>query len=83
MLPFVKKLIEDEGVGEAQGSVGFAEVEYDAPDNAELGMRYLVRVLLSLVAGVISRFWFGVRERRLYELLVLALRKCNFEGPDG
>jgi hypothetical protein len=32
----------EEGVGEAQGSVGFAEVEYDSPDNLELGMRYMV-----------------------------------------
>ena len=41
-MPIVKRLIEEEGIGESQGSVGFAEVEFDAPDNGELGMRYMV-----------------------------------------
>ena len=40
----MKKLIEEEGVGERDGGrgVGYVEVEMDAPENGELGMRYLV-----------------------------------------
>ena len=46
--PLVKKLIEgEERVGEKDGGkgVGYVEVEMDAPENGELGMRYLVRFL--------------------------------------
>ena len=43
VLPVVKEIIEDEGAGEKEGSVGFAEVEFDAPENNELGMRYMVQ----------------------------------------
>lgn len=35
----------EHGIGEAQGGVGFAEVEIDAPDAKDLGLRYLVRRL--------------------------------------
>lgn len=44
VLPVIKEVIEEEGIGEREGSVGFAEVEFDAPDNVELGMRYMVRM---------------------------------------
>lgn len=45
VLPLVQSMIEDEGAGElpdGSGSVGFAEVEFDAPGNEELAGRYLV-----------------------------------------
>lgn len=43
-------------MGEKEGGVLFAEVEYDAPDimNEGLGMRYMVRSVPSLVG-----FWRG------------------------
>ena len=39
--PIVKEAIEN-GIGEEQGGVGFAEVEFDAPGMGDLGMRYFV-----------------------------------------
>jgi hypothetical protein len=38
----VKDLIEKEGVGEAEGGVGFAEVKVDAVEMAPLGGEYFV-----------------------------------------
>lgn len=43
-------MIETDGVGEEQGGIGFAEIEYDAPGNEELQMRYMVRSLPTLLA---------------------------------
>lgn len=43
-------MIETDGIGEEQGGVGFAEIEYDAPGNEELQMRYMVRSLPTLLA---------------------------------
>ena len=42
VLPVIREVIEEDGAGESHGSIGFAEVEFDAPDNGELGMRYMV-----------------------------------------
>lgn len=39
--PLIKDALES-GVGEAQGGVGFAEIEVDAPDAKDLGLRYFV-----------------------------------------
>lgn len=39
--PIIKELIES-GVGEAQGTVSFAEIEMDAPTLGSLGMTYQV-----------------------------------------
>ena len=41
--PIVREAIEN-GVGEEQGGVGFAEVEFDAPGMGDLGMRYFVSI---------------------------------------
>lgn len=54
--PLLKHLIESEGVGEAEGGVTYAEVEYDAPDvvGAGLGLTYMINkvpTLLSFDAG--------------------------------
>ncbi|KAF7905776.1 hypothetical protein EAF00_000055 [Botryotinia globosa] len=53
--PLLRQILEA-GVGEKEGGVLFAEVEYDAPDimNEGLGMRYMVRSVPSLVG-----FWRG------------------------
>ncbi|KAJ4386227.1 hypothetical protein N0V93_009120 [Gnomoniopsis smithogilvyi] len=53
--PLVKSLIES-GVGEAEGGVTYAEIEYDAPDvmTAGLGLTYMINsvpTLLSFDAG--------------------------------
>lgn len=40
--PIVKEAIES-GIGEEQGGVGFADVEFDAPGMGDLGLRYFVR----------------------------------------
>ena len=41
VMPIVREAIES-GVGEQQGGVGFAEVEFDAPGMGDLGIRYFV-----------------------------------------
>ncbi|ROV94206.1 hypothetical protein VSDG_05766 [Cytospora chrysosperma] len=53
--PLLKQLVES-GVGEAEGGVGYCEVEYDAPDvmGAGLGLSYMITsvpTLLSFDAG--------------------------------
>lgn len=40
--PIVREAVEG-GIGEGQGGVGFAEIEFDAPGMGDLGMRYFVR----------------------------------------
>lgn len=54
--PLLRHLVEDQGVGEAEGGVSYCEVEYDAPDvmRAGLGITYLINhvpTLLSFDAG--------------------------------
>jgi thiol-disulfide isomerase/thioredoxin len=39
--PLIQELIES-GVGEAQGTVSFAEIQLDSPTLGDLGMRYQV-----------------------------------------
>ncbi|KAI0384595.1 hypothetical protein F5Y04DRAFT_233021 [Hypomontagnella monticulosa] len=53
--PLLKSLVES-GVGEAEGGVGFCEVQFDAPDimTSSLGMDYMITsipTLLSFDAG--------------------------------
>ncbi|KAI8957731.1 hypothetical protein F5Y11DRAFT_338570 [Daldinia sp. FL1419] len=53
--PLIKSVVES-GVGEAEGGVGYCEVQYDAPDvmTSTLGMDYMVTsmpTLLSFDAG--------------------------------
>jgi hypothetical protein len=40
--PLLKNLIEDERVGQAEGGIGFAEVELDSTLIGDLGVRYMV-----------------------------------------
>lgn len=52
----MRRLIEADGVGEAEGGVAYAEIEYDAPDvmAAGLGQTYMITkvpTLLSFDAG--------------------------------
>jgi thiol-disulfide isomerase/thioredoxin len=48
--PLVKSLIEDERVGEAEGGLGFAEVELDSTLIGDLGVRYMVCSSMSFEA---------------------------------
>jgi len=41
--PLVRDLIEEERVGEAEGGLGFAEVELDSTLIGDLGVKYMVR----------------------------------------
>ncbi|KAI5269870.1 hypothetical protein E4T47_06712 [Aureobasidium subglaciale] len=47
--PLLKELI-NEGVGEAQGGVSYAEIELDSPTLGELALRYQVNSLPTLLA---------------------------------
>jgi hypothetical protein len=40
--PILKELIEDEGVGEAEGGIGYTEVELDSVLISDLGVKYMV-----------------------------------------
>lgn len=68
--PVIRELVESKGVGEEEGGVGLAEVEFDAPtltrsasEGEGLGVRFMVcevfgcgRLLVCRVCG-----WEGVR----------------------
>lgn len=43
VLPIIREVIEQEGFGEAEGGVGFAEVVVDAAGMGTLGGEYMVR----------------------------------------
>ncbi|KAK4200266.1 hypothetical protein QBC40DRAFT_280221 [Triangularia verruculosa] len=49
--PLIRELVES-GVGEAEGGVGYCEVEFDAPDvmSAGLGMTYTINALPTLLS---------------------------------
>ena len=42
MSPIIRELIENEGIGEKEGGVSYAEVEIDSATIGDLAMRYLV-----------------------------------------
>jgi thioredoxin-like negative regulator of GroEL len=48
--PLVHGLVEHEFVGLPQGGVGFVEVELDAPTIGDLGVRYAIRSVPTLMA---------------------------------
>ncbi|KAI9821626.1 MAG: hypothetical protein M1827_002207 [Pycnora praestabilis] len=50
VLPILKGLVEDDGVGEQQGGIGFAEVELDAMTIGDLPMRYMINSVPTLLA---------------------------------
>lgn len=43
--PLIKGLVEEEGVGQAEGGLGFAVVELDSPMIGDLGVKYMVFLL--------------------------------------
>ncbi|KAF2494034.1 hypothetical protein BU16DRAFT_428785, partial [Lophium mytilinum] len=48
--PVLKELLETEGVGEAQGGLGFAEVELDSVEIGTLGVDYMINSMPTLLA---------------------------------
>ncbi|OCL14910.1 hypothetical protein AOQ84DRAFT_351297 [Glonium stellatum] len=48
--PILKELIEDEGVGEAEGGVGYSEVELDSVLISDLGVKYMINSMPTLLA---------------------------------
>ncbi|KAF2871720.1 hypothetical protein BDV95DRAFT_607134 [Massariosphaeria phaeospora] len=48
--PIVKALIEDEKVGEQEGGLGFAEVELDSVLIGDLGVKYMIMSMPTLLA---------------------------------
>lgn len=56
--PLVKALIEDERVGEAEGGLGFVEVELDSVLIEDLGVKYMVHIpLCRYLDGACNRTW--------------------------
>lgn len=51
--PMLREIIEQDGIGEAQGGVSFVEVEMDSPDLGGMGgipMRYMINSIPTLLA---------------------------------
>ncbi|KAF2103524.1 hypothetical protein NA57DRAFT_26114, partial [Rhizodiscina lignyota] len=48
--PLLKELIEDKGVGEAEGGLGFAEIELAASTIGDLGVTYAITSIPTLLA---------------------------------
>ncbi|KAF2020093.1 hypothetical protein BU24DRAFT_448447 [Aaosphaeria arxii CBS 175.79] len=48
--PLVTSLIEDEKVGQAEGGLGFAVVELDSPMIGDLGVKYMITSMPTLLA---------------------------------
>ncbi|KAF2808321.1 uncharacterized protein BDZ99DRAFT_419312, partial [Mytilinidion resinicola] len=48
--PVLKELLESEGVGEAAGGLGFAEVELDSVEIGALGVEYMINSMPTLLA---------------------------------
>lgn len=70
-LPLLLSLLQKEGIGEAQGGIGFVEVEMDSPDLGGLsgvGMRYGIRSLPTLLAFDRQEAQVETRVSRLGEL---------------
>ncbi|KAH7130396.1 hypothetical protein B0J11DRAFT_523094 [Dendryphion nanum] len=48
--PLIKELIEDERVGQEEGGLAFAEVELDSPLIGDLGVKYLITSMPTLLS---------------------------------
>ncbi|KAF2459236.1 hypothetical protein BDY21DRAFT_274532, partial [Lineolata rhizophorae] len=48
--PVVKGMIESDHVGEAEGGVGYAEVQLDSPTIGDLGLKYMITSMPTLLA---------------------------------
>ncbi|KAM0795517.1 hypothetical protein BDR22DRAFT_586348 [Usnea florida] len=49
LVPLVRQLVE-EGVGEEQGGVGYAEIEFDSPNLGDVAGRYMITSIPTLLA---------------------------------
>ncbi|KAJ9644619.1 hypothetical protein H2199_003582 [Coniosporium tulheliwenetii] len=48
--PILRELVEEEGVGEQEGGVGYAEVELDAMTIGDMGVRFMINSIPTLLA---------------------------------
>ena len=48
--PLVREMIENDGVAEHLGGIGFAEIEFDSPTLGELASRYMINSIPTLLA---------------------------------
>lgn len=48
--PLIRQLIEEEGVGEERGGVGYAEIEFDSPTLGDVALRYGITSIPTLLA---------------------------------
>ncbi|KAF2753057.1 hypothetical protein EJ05DRAFT_480767 [Pseudovirgaria hyperparasitica] len=48
--PLIRELIEEHGVGESEGGIGFVEVEMDSPEIGDLPVQYMIASMPTLMA---------------------------------
>ncbi|ORX95695.1 hypothetical protein BCR34DRAFT_469478, partial [Clohesyomyces aquaticus] len=48
--PMIKRMIEEEKIGEREGGLGFAEVELDSTLIGDLGVKYIITSIPTLLA---------------------------------
>ncbi|KAG9258694.1 uncharacterized protein F5Z01DRAFT_670401 [Emericellopsis atlantica] len=92
VLPLVKQLVSS-GVGDdaTTNGVNFAEVEFDAPDNMELGQRYMITSLPTLLGfdgrreEVVARLVDGrkLADKQFLEEWIWELAKRGGGGGGG
>lgn len=70
--PILRELIEDEGVGEAEGGIGYSEVELDSVLISNLGVKYMVMTL---------NFWSLLRNMLHWIGLILSIDQFNAYSP--
>jgi len=70
--PILRELIEDEGVGEAEGGIGYSEVELDSVLISDLGVKYMVMTL---------NFWSLLKNMLYWIGLILSIDQFNAYSP--
>ncbi|KAJ4301602.1 hypothetical protein N0V90_003695 [Kalmusia sp. IMI 367209] len=90
--PLVKGMIEDERVGEEEGGLGFAEVELDSTLIGDLGVKYMITSMPTLLAFSRQEAQFDTRitkpelmknKEHLREWLLSEARRGGRAGGGG
>ncbi len=66
--PLLRQLIEDERIGEAQGGLGYVEVQMDSPQIGDLSVTYRVTSMPTLMAFSRQEAQFDTKVGRMDEL---------------
>ncbi|KAJ9669529.1 hypothetical protein H2201_000396 [Coniosporium apollinis] len=66
--PILRELVEEEGVGEQEGGVGYAEVELDAMTIGDMGVRFMINSIPTLLAFSRAEPQMETRVTRLEDL---------------